>query len=259
MTCIRCNSEAPGKFCQECGQKQNIPRLTVRTFFEDFLNRIYGLDGAVPNTIIGLWKYPGRVCHEYINGVRGRYVGPVGYYFLMFTIYFILISVLDIDMSEYADTKGMNEAINGTTGEELDAEKLAFQEMVQTKVFNNLQYFTIAFFPLFAFWSKYLFKKSTFNFLEQMVFLFFTNAQMLFINMTSVTVYAMTGFSSKVIVSCLGILYFGISGSLFYTHELTIKSSLKSILLYTLSFLTFFLIVGAIGVAYGIISGYLKG
>lgn len=248
MTCIQCNSEANGKFCSTCGQKQAISRLTLRTFFEDFLNRIYGLDGAVPNTIIGLWKQPGKVAQEYIKGIRGKYVGPVGYYFLMFTIYFILIAVFKVDMAEYTDTQGINDAINGTTGEELNEDKLAFQKMVQTNVFKNLHYFTILLFPLYALWAKVFFKKSGFNFLEHIVFLFFTNAQMLFINMTGIIVYIVTGFSSSLIVSGLGLIYFGFAASLFYFNKVNFKTILKSFLYYLVSFVTFFLLIGIIGI-----------
>jgi hypothetical protein len=248
MTCIQCNSEAIGKFCSICGQKQTIPRLTISTFFADFLNRIYGLDGAVPNTIIGLWKYPSRVSKEYIKGIRGKYVGPVGYYFLMFTIYFILIAVLKVDMAEYTDTQGINDVINGTTAEDLDKDDLAFQDMVQKNIFENLHYFTILLFPFFALWAKVFYRKSGFNFLEHIVFLFFTNAQMLFINMTGIIVYAATGLSSTLLISLAGILYFGLSASLFYSNKFSIKTILKSFLYYLVSFITFFLLAGIVGV-----------
>jgi hypothetical protein len=72
----------------------------------------------------------------------------------MFTIYFILIAVLKVDMAEYTDTQGINDAINGITAEDLDKDNLAFQDMIQKNVFENLHYFTILLFPFFALWAK---------------------------------------------------------------------------------------------------------
>jgi len=251
MNCIQCNTESTGKFCPECGQKQDVPRLTLKTFFEDFFNRIYGLDGAVPNTIIGLWKHPGKVAQEYIDGIRGKYVGPVGYYFLMFTLFFILIAVFEVDMNKYTGVKELNDTITQTTGEELNEEKLKFQKTIQQTVFKNLQYLTILFFPIFALWAKVFYKKSNYNILESIVFLFFVNAQMLFFNMVGIIIFILVGEPYKLIINIFGITFFAWAASQFYIGKVTFKNIIKSTFFYIVSFISLFIFIMLITIIAG--------
>src|SRR5882762_8751747 len=109
MTCINCATEAEGKFCPQCGQRLDVKRLTFKEGWHDFWARIYGLDGMFPRTFRDLTLRPGYASKEFIRGNRAKYYGPVGYFFLMITLFLLLLSMIGLDFVDYM--KSMQEGL----------------------------------------------------------------------------------------------------------------------------------------------------
>lgn len=258
-SCIQCGTEVNTKFCPNCGQKQNIPRLRFKTFFEDFFSRIYGLDGAMPRTIIGLSKNPGKVIREYVQGIRGKYVGPVGYYFLLFAAYTLLFQLFDINVDEWAGTEEIQEAIQKGTGQEVTKEVTPRQMTIRKAAFNHLEFLLVLSLPFIGLWALVFYKKSGYNLLENIVFGFYTQAHALFFNMAGLCFFFVTGTSIKWITSLAGITYFGIATSQYFKRKVTVGLVLKSILLYIVAFITFFIFVMLIGVVIGLLYPKVEG
>lgn len=261
--CVQCGLETDSKYCPDCGQKQNIPRLTFKFFAEDFLDRIYGLNGTVPKTIIGLFKNPGYVIQEYIAGVRRKYVGPVGFYFLMYATFLLMFPILDIEMNDYMPSQEtFNTPIQEMTGEEIDSESLQRQYEVRKTLFDNIQFFLVLWFPFIAIWAKILYRSSGYNFIENMVFVFFVSAQTTIFNMLGVLFYFFTGLKVLGLVMVLGIGYFSWAAATHFKGKSKIKLALKSVLMWVASYVSFFiffmLLVGIIVLVAGIIYGYLE-
>jgi hypothetical protein len=106
MVCINCSSEVTSIFCPTCGQRQTVKRLSVKEGWNDFWARVYGFDGMFPRTLRDLTIRPGEVSRKYIKGNRVAYYGPVGYFFLMVTLMYIVASVLNIDLVEFMKSAG---------------------------------------------------------------------------------------------------------------------------------------------------------
>lgn len=246
MTCIQCGAIAEGKFCSDCGQKQGVARLTIKTFFRDFFSRIYGLDGAFPRTVIGLFKNPGTVTREYIKGIRGKYVGPVGYYFLMFAILLLLIKIFGFTAADYfPETEKISNSIIDDIdemGTSQSKEAKIMAKMVQDKIHDNMQYIAVFMIPLAGFWSRLWFRKSGFNFLESTVLAFFTHGQAQIFHWIGFLVFAATGYKNLLIIVVLSTIYQLIAMSSFFTNQVSFKSLIKSLCVYLLvhvSFLVF--------------------
>lgn len=108
MTCTNCGQEAIEKFCPNCGQRTNVKRITFREGWFDFWSRVYGFDGMFPRTLRDLTIRPGKAARDYINGNRVKYYGPVGYFFLMITLFLVLAGMLDIDVRVFlSQNQGM--------------------------------------------------------------------------------------------------------------------------------------------------------
>ena len=241
--CINCGNENNTTFCSECGQKQRLERLSLKIFLSDFFNRIYGLDGALFNTVIGLSKHPGKLIKEYISGVRIKYVGPVGYYFLTIGIYFLLMSWADVDLVSET-TKSMNNIIEL---EQTESEK-GFSEVMQKIVFENLQFFSILQFPFIAWWALLFFKKKDYNFLENIVFSFYVHGHLNVISIILLPIAILSFASHQILSFLIQIVYFTWVGYLFYDQRglVGIFKPLLLFILSTISFIFTFSIVTAV-------------
>lgn len=239
-TCIQCGASTEEKFCSNCGQKQDIARLTLKSFFSDFFSRIYGLDGAFPRTVIGLFKNPGTVTQEYIKGIRGKYVGPVGFYFLMFAILLLLIKVSGFTVSDYfPKTENISDSVIDGTGTTRSQEAKVMAKMVQEKINDNLQYIAVLMIPFAGFWTRLWFSKSGFNFLESTVLAFFTHGQAQIFNMVGFLVFAISGYTNFVVIVLLSVVYQLIAICLFFTKKISFKSIIKSLCAYLLAYASF--------------------
>ena len=254
-TCIQCGADAPEPFCSNCGQKQSIPRLTIKTFLGDFFSRIYGLDGAFPRTVIGLAIRPAIAIEEYIKGVRGKYIGPVGYYFLLYGVFVLLFKVYGIEMTDYFNVDTFNESLRDVTGEEITDRQQQAQQELQRVIYSAIQFVTLLLFPFWSIFAKWIFRKSGYLFIENMVFSFYVHAQMIFINMFGLTLFVITGYSFQSVDTVLGLIYLAICGSLFYHKKISFKGIAKSLLTYGLSFLGYMLIFSILGTLYFFIQG----
>ncbi|SMD33252.1 Protein of unknown function [Reichenbachiella faecimaris] len=246
-TCIQCGEPSNSNYCSNCGQKQNIRRLTLASFFSDFFSRIYGLDGAFPNTIIGLTKNPAKVAQDYIRGIRGKYVGPVGYYFLIFTIFFLLVQLSDYTLNDYLPkTENFAESIvdNNNLKEGQNAREIALA--VKQRIFNNLQYVHVFLVPILAFWCGVWFKKSNYNFIENTVLSFFIHAQGTVVNLNGFVIFIFTGLKNNTIINLIIILYYAWSMSLFYTGKAKLSSLCKGLIAYLFTYISFLLFVAVI-------------
>lgn len=241
--CIQCEQEANDKYCANCGQEQDIPRLSFKTFFQDFFSRIYGLDGAMPRTIVRLTTNPGLVPKEYIKGVRKIYAGPVGYYFILFAVYLLLIQIYQVNMDEYSGSDDVRLGIQQVLGDEIPQEETALQANIKSLLYKNLQFMLVLALPLIAIWFKLFFRKSNYNILEGTVFAFYTQGHMVILNIIGLTFFAITGITIRGLTSIGGLLYFAIAGASFYTGTVSIKGVIKSTIAYIIAFISFIILI----------------
>jgi hypothetical protein len=226
MTCINCGRIVTGNFCSHCCQPAHVKRITLKEGWNDFWSRIYGFDGKFPRTIRDLTVRPGLVAKEIMQGNRVKYYGPVGYFFLMLTLYLVVLSLLNIDLREL-----ISENSKQFSPGELGAGQDKFVQEIQSFVSRNMRIISIIIMPFNAIAARYLlFRKSNLNFVEHMVVPFFISGHLYWLGLISVVIYKITGslfMNAGILIVTL--LYFGFSYTGLITYQPRWKSFIKGI------------------------------
>ncbi len=258
MSCINCGTEISGKFCTNCGQRTTVKRITFKDTWLDFWAQVYGFDGLFLRTIRDLTIRPGVVAKTVISGNRVSYYGPVGYFFLMITLYLVFLSMMGLDLLDFM--KGTQSSL------QLEGSDTKLSQQVQGFIAENIKLFSFLFIPFQALTAKYLFfRKSGYNFLENAVLPFYTAGHLNWISILTAIGFKLIGApifypagGGSLFVTIdpiITILYFGFSYSAFMTYQSKIKAFLKGIGVFILSY---FLFVFSFSIVVGIVIVSLK-
>jgi len=232
MTCINCGTEVTGSFCGSCGQRSNVKRITFKEGWFDFWSRIYGFDGMFPRTLRDLTLRPGTVAQKFIDGNRVLYYGPVGYYFLMITLFLLLLSFLNLDFVDFM--RGMQEAMA------LES-KSALQTKFQRFYADNLKMFGFLIIPFQVFAvQKIFFRKSGKTFLELTILPFYTLGHLYWLIILSAIYYKISGSLMHILLQpIVSIVYYGYAFATFMTYQSPIKAFLKGVFSYITGLILF--------------------
>jgi hypothetical protein len=242
--CINCQAETAGKFCANCGQRISVKRITFREGWNDFWARIYGFDGMFPNTLRDLTIRPGEAARTYIAGNRARYYGPVGYFFLMLTVFLLLLDLLSMDGVEFFKEMGKS-----SFSEEIKSGSP--QEKVVQVIFQFMtDYMKVIFFamiPVQAFYSRYLFfRKSGYNFVENMILPLYATGHVYWLSIITVIIFKLSGvFLRNNVGAIISTCYIGYAYANLFAYQPKWKGFLKGIATYYFSLVTFMLIAFA--------------
>lgn len=82
-TCPNCKNPLEDQdFCPQCGQKNDVRKLTLGHVLSESISNLLAFDGRFFFTLRNLFRHPGKVPKQYIKGVRTKYMNPVRIYFL---------------------------------------------------------------------------------------------------------------------------------------------------------------------------------
>ena len=166
MTCPNCSSEGSGNYCTSCGQSLTRSRITWKYFLGEIQQRIFGFDNKFARTVKDLTIRPEKVIQSVIDGIQVRYFGPLGYYFLLITIWVILISILNVDMAK------LSEEMFSVTDNASD-EGSAAQAKINQTIFEYFRLISLLMLPFFILGNYLIFRNKKFNFLENGVLVIF--------------------------------------------------------------------------------------
>lgn len=243
MNCINCGLKSEANYCPKCGQRLKVKRITFREGFQDFSGRIYGFDSQFPRTFRDVTIRPGITAAKYIEGNRVLYYGPVGYYFLMITLMFIVASMLGIDIAEVMSQRSRDLALEQPPAGSGLAEA---QRMIQSKVMDNFRIFSFTLVVFLTVWLKVFFRKSSLNLLEHSVMVFFVMGHMYWLTIADLIIEHTTGFKISYILSLsVMVLFFGFAVTQVYNYQSKVKAFLKGILSFFVAYLTFVLVITA--------------
>ncbi|WP_445748806.1 DUF3667 domain-containing protein [Polaribacter sp.] len=81
MNCKNCNHiiENDAQFCDNCGGKIVVQRITFKQLFLEFFINVFGVDSKFFLTLRKIATHPDEVINEYLSGVRKRYVNPFAF------------------------------------------------------------------------------------------------------------------------------------------------------------------------------------
>lgn len=77
--CKNCNSYFEGNYCNNCGQKADVKRLTTSNLSREFLKEFFNVDSTLLFTIKALFVRPGEMLRGYIAGKRIAYLNSFSY------------------------------------------------------------------------------------------------------------------------------------------------------------------------------------
>src|SRR3954451_5991719 len=88
--CLNCGAPLGGPFCSECGQRDIPPYPSTRELAVDAISEFSGWDGRLASTVRALFRRPGMLTVEFLEGRRVRYISPLRLYLTASLIYFLL-------------------------------------------------------------------------------------------------------------------------------------------------------------------------
>ncbi|MCT8339080.1 DUF3667 domain-containing protein [Flavobacteriaceae bacterium TK19130] len=97
MECKNCGASTIGNYCQECGQRTKLTRVSFSETFEDAADAMFTVQAPIWRTIKMLLVAPGRMLREYLGGKRKSYYKPVAFFILTTAVYLLLRSLIGFD------------------------------------------------------------------------------------------------------------------------------------------------------------------
>ena len=160
-SCINCQTLLQGPFCHACGQKAQIPRITVKNTIHKLFESITNVEKGFWHTFLRLFSKPAEVIKGFIGGNTKRYYNPIRY----FLIWVGLSTLIMITLGVYDNqTSSMNDLMGISDDPEQLKRQLALQKQIK-KFLNFIPLFQIPFLSLISFW---LFRKHGFNYAEHL-------------------------------------------------------------------------------------------
>jgi len=89
--CLNCGSIVAGPYCQECGQKNVVPKQSLWHLITHFFNDFTHFDGRFFLTLKLLLLKPGFVSKEWVKGRRTKYLDPVRMYLFVSAVAVLVI------------------------------------------------------------------------------------------------------------------------------------------------------------------------
>lgn len=156
MKCLNCNSEATGSYCYNCGQKTSTVRFSIKHIFKsDIANQYYSFfKNGLFFTLKELATRPGYSIREYILGKRVNHMNYMSLY--------LLITAGVVFIEKYVKISEAELISSDKSSQQLMAQYFKFlEDNPKTVIFV-----TIPFLSVFTF---LFFKKSNFNFSENLI------------------------------------------------------------------------------------------
>lgn len=245
VNCIHCGNEVKENFCSSCGQRASVKRLTFREGWNDFWARVYGFDGMFPRTLRDLTLRPGQASRTYINGDRVSYYGPVGYFFLIATLMYLVASILDVNIVEFI-------AASGKAGlQEPPKPGSGLEKMMKSmfeKVSDNMKALSVVMIAIQAYCSRYIFfRKQGLNYIEHLVLPLYVQGHIYWLSVLSLVMYKITGnFLPGSISLILSLFFISYSYADFFKGQGKVKAFFKGLGVYITTQFIFMLVVGVI-------------
>lgn len=103
-TCLNCSAEIrTGPYCERCGQRNVHVRLEFGDLLDDIRTQLLEWDLPWLYTIREALLRPGKVCRDYVNGKRTKYVNPLKYVIYLIPIVLIVLGALPPRYGVYPD------------------------------------------------------------------------------------------------------------------------------------------------------------
>jgi len=166
MICKNCGNAFEGKYCNQCGQKYTGGRFTLKDILHNFFHHFTHLDTGIFFLAKELYVKPGIVAKEYIEGKRNKYYNPFQYLIIIVAISMFIT----INFNLLGPSPDPSQLVSPDSGIRFSANMKSFFY----KYFNLVLFLSV---PVSALFSWLFFRKSGYNYSENLVFNAFIAAQ----------------------------------------------------------------------------------
>lgn len=97
MDCINCNYKHDYKFCPNCGEKSNVPRITFNSIVNEGLYSMTNMDKGLFYNFKMLSAKPQEFISDYIKGKRRNILNPISFLILAVSIYIIIDAIVIVE------------------------------------------------------------------------------------------------------------------------------------------------------------------
>lgn len=160
--CTNCSGVTGNNFCSNCGQSVKTGRLNFHYLFHEFQHTVLHADKGIIYTAKELFVNPDKIIRNYIEGKRVNIFKPFGFLIVLATIYGFLSHYLNITYElDFSFVTGM------TDNEMADIKSNYYN--IYKVIYSHYSVFSlVSIFPL-AFFSRFIFRKSGYNYIEHLV------------------------------------------------------------------------------------------
>jgi len=238
--CPNCSTLKTGKFCSNCGQKED-ERYTMHSLMHELMHTITHADKGIFSYAWQLMYKPGIIARDMIEGKRKRYFNPFQYLLLIIAAMVILYHYTDFYERMSATTNGMQ---NNATSKLITQKIGDFLSKYQKLIYMIL-------IPLFALFQQWFFRKDKFTYAEHMLGAVVMNGMSINYSMLFAVVlyFIPLGSTAYYFIN----MFLGISVQIFFLKQFYRESfwitSLKAIGMY----ISYILIFSILSVIVGII------
>jgi hypothetical protein len=89
-TCANCGGAIDGNFCSVCGQRRlRADDLSLRHAWRHLVDQMLDVDGRIFRTLATLFKRPGQLTLDFLEGRRAKYIHPLRLFLVFSAIYFV--------------------------------------------------------------------------------------------------------------------------------------------------------------------------
>ena len=231
MNCLNCDHKIHGKYCSNCGQPTELPRIDIKYIIQE-IGSVLSFKRGILFTTKELLIRPGQNVKTFIHEDRNRLVKPIIFVIFYSFIYTILQQLLHFE-DEYVRYDDNSK----------DSVTMAMLEWIQA----NYGYANILMAIFFAFWIKILFRKYSYNFFEILILLCFVFGVGMLIYSFFGVMEALTHFRLFQVGGLIGFVYTSWAIAQFFDGRKKMNY-LKGFLAYILGLLSFTIAAAAIGV-----------
>ncbi len=162
--CLNCGNVLIGKFCNNCGQKADTHRITLKHFItHDLIHGVWHVEKGLFFTIKESLLRAGKASMEYIEGKRIKYYN-------VFYLSLLLLGLNIFLIHYFQKTPEHNLEIGG--------DMTAVTEFFK----SNIKIIILLFIPVISINAYFIFRKSKLNIAEQMIIVGFLFCGMIFLS-----------------------------------------------------------------------------
>lgn len=172
--CKNCSTSFEGKFCPNCSQKADTHRLTLGHFAHETTHAVTHTDKGILLLIKAMFTRPGLVARDYMEGKRKRYFNPITFILIMMAVQVFATKQTDFNGKFTRQMQKMYGQLAKMNPKSVEREKDFNQRMEQTDkqmalMNDNTKILNFIFIPFLSLLTWLFFKKSGFNYAENLI------------------------------------------------------------------------------------------